>query len=328
MQSLVGDLDAKIFLLGQQHLRSAEVQVKHTTQPRLWLEVTLLGLLPSTLASQAGGNGGAIAAVPAARTPPVGAAPPTPVSSPPPPATPPPSPLAPPPLTTPTPPPLAAPAPAAANHEPGPTQEPPPVEPLPPAAAGDLGGLWLQVIAVLEPLGTRALMQQQGSLLFFDGVVARVGISSKPLFKMAQGRIDNVEAAFQTVLGQKVQVSLEVLPDPKPEPPAANIFQASAQETGEQVEPRSVPAEAIQPPPAPVAPPAIAAPPPTTDQGTPPMPAIASEFDRAVKNFAQFFNGQVVDLGDDLVTDPNKSTIQPSDAAAKQPSHPDRDVPF
>jgi DNA polymerase-3 subunit gamma/tau len=328
MQSLVGDLDAKIFLLGQQHLRSAEVQVKHTTQPRLWLEVTLLGLLPSTLASQAGGNGGAIAAVPAARTPPVGAAPPTPVSSPPPPATPPPSPLAPPPLTTPTPPPLAAPAPAAANHEPGPTQEPPPVEPLPPAAAGDLGSLWLQVIAVLEPLGTRALMQQQGSLLFFDGVVARVGISSKPLFKMAQGRIDNVEAAFQTVLGQKVQVSLEVLPDPKPEPPAANIFQASAQETGEQVEPRSVPAEAIQPPPAPVAPPAIAAPPPTTDQGTPPMPAIASEFDRAVKNFAQFFNGQVVDLGDDLVTDPNKSTIQPSDAAAKQPSHPDRDVPF
>ncbi|MEO1070205.1 MAG: hypothetical protein AAFW95_13990, partial [Cyanobacteria bacterium J06638_6] len=311
---------AKIFLLGQQHLRNAEVQVKQTTQPRLWLEVTLLGLLPSTLASQAGGDGGAIAGALAARTPQASAAPSTPVSSPPSPVPPPPSPS--------TPPPLAAPTPAAATHEPG-SSQPPLVEPLPAAAAaGDLGSLWLQVIAVLEPLGTRALMQQQGSLLFFDGVVARVGISSKPLFKMAQGRIENVEAAFQTVLGQKVQVSLEVLPDPKPETPAANIFQAVAQETGEQVEPRGTLSETIQPPPAPVAPPPSATPSPMPEQGAPPMPAIASDFDRAVKNFAQFFNGQVVDLGDDLATDPNKSTIQPSDAAAKQPSHPDRDVPF
>ncbi|MBF2004261.1 MAG: DNA polymerase III subunit gamma/tau [Chlorogloeopsis fritschii C42_A2020_084] len=40
-------LDRSTILLGQQHLRSAEVQLKNTTQPRLWLEVTLLGLLPS-----------------------------------------------------------------------------------------------------------------------------------------------------------------------------------------------------------------------------------------------------------------------------------------
>ena len=37
-------------LYGQQHLRSAEVQLKNTTQPRLWLELTLLGLLPSAIA--------------------------------------------------------------------------------------------------------------------------------------------------------------------------------------------------------------------------------------------------------------------------------------
>ncbi|HEY9838512.1 MAG TPA: DNA polymerase III subunit gamma/tau, partial [Vampirovibrionales bacterium] len=36
-------------LAGQQHLRSSEAQIKNTTQPRLWLEVTLLGLLPSAL---------------------------------------------------------------------------------------------------------------------------------------------------------------------------------------------------------------------------------------------------------------------------------------
>lgn len=45
-------LDLGIILAGQQRLREAEVQVKNTTQPRLWLEVTLLGLLPSTLAAQ------------------------------------------------------------------------------------------------------------------------------------------------------------------------------------------------------------------------------------------------------------------------------------
>ena len=36
-------------LQGQQHLRACEVQIKNTTQPRLWLEVALLGLLPGSL---------------------------------------------------------------------------------------------------------------------------------------------------------------------------------------------------------------------------------------------------------------------------------------
>ncbi|MDF5732061.1 MAG: DNA polymerase III subunit gamma/tau, partial [Rhizonema sp. PD38] len=39
-------------LAGQQHLRSAEALLKNTTQPRLWLEVTLLGLLPSAQSIQ------------------------------------------------------------------------------------------------------------------------------------------------------------------------------------------------------------------------------------------------------------------------------------
>ncbi|MEH2071110.1 MAG: DNA polymerase III subunit gamma/tau [Nostoc sp.] len=40
-------LQMSMILAGQQHLRTAEVQIKNSTQPRLWLEVTLLGLLPS-----------------------------------------------------------------------------------------------------------------------------------------------------------------------------------------------------------------------------------------------------------------------------------------
>ena len=48
--------DTQIILQGQQHLKNSEVQIKNTTQPRLWLEVTLLGLLPSAIAIERGHN--------------------------------------------------------------------------------------------------------------------------------------------------------------------------------------------------------------------------------------------------------------------------------
>ncbi|MGB3693920.1 MAG: DNA polymerase III subunit gamma/tau [Spirulinaceae cyanobacterium] len=43
-------------LQGQQHLKDSEVQIKNTTQPRLWLEVTLLSLLPSAMATPTNTN--------------------------------------------------------------------------------------------------------------------------------------------------------------------------------------------------------------------------------------------------------------------------------
>ncbi|AOX03409.1 DNA polymerase III, subunit gamma and tau [Moorena producens PAL-8-15-08-1] len=45
-------LDLESILRGQQHLKDSELQIKNTTQPRLWLEVTLMGLLPGALASE------------------------------------------------------------------------------------------------------------------------------------------------------------------------------------------------------------------------------------------------------------------------------------
>ncbi|NES18235.1 MAG: DNA polymerase III subunit gamma/tau [Symploca sp. SIO3E6] len=41
-------------LQSQQHLKNSEAQIKNTTQPRLWLEVTLLGLLPSANSQETG----------------------------------------------------------------------------------------------------------------------------------------------------------------------------------------------------------------------------------------------------------------------------------
>ncbi len=44
LKQIAQDFNLESILIGQQHLRSAEVQIKNTTQPRLWLEVTLIGL--------------------------------------------------------------------------------------------------------------------------------------------------------------------------------------------------------------------------------------------------------------------------------------------
>ena len=48
LSQLAQSLAIPNILLGQQHLRSAELQIRNTTQPRLWLEITLMGLLPSS----------------------------------------------------------------------------------------------------------------------------------------------------------------------------------------------------------------------------------------------------------------------------------------
>lgn len=370
MQALVQTLDIPLLLLGQQHLRTAEVQVKNTTQPRLWLEVTLLGLLPSALAGpvsrQTTPGAGPTRANPASHAPVPGPA----VTSPPPPTVPPPpQPVADPiPTTTHQPSPLAQPPASDTSvlEPPPPTPQPPPSPPpvtdaaVGPGADTNLDHLWLQVLAALQPLGTRALMQQQGKLLYFDGTVARIGISSKPLFKMAQGRVSNVEEAFQQVLQQKVTVSLEVLPDPKPdEPPPlpATGGSASVSQAPTMPPPGLPPLPEPPPPPPPAADsqlPAAASQPPedlnlingvsqeaTGSNGVstngvenavavqPPshLPEIQTELERSVKSFANFFNGSIVDINNDidaLVSGGRK----PSEAAAKQPSHPDKDVPF
>jgi DNA polymerase-3 subunit gamma/tau len=197
-------------------------------------------------------------------------------------------------------------------------------------------------------------MKQQGSLLSFDGNAARIGISSKPLFKMAQGRVANVEEAFQQIVQRKVTVSLEVLPDPKPDEPAPTMLGAAQPPMGGDALASAPPPMPSSPPPPPrsesAAPlPAEPTAPARQPEGAPTpnvittsvegngtaanlaphpsLPEIASDFDRAVKNFAQFFNGQVVDLEDE-VDALISGGRQPSEAAANQPSHPDKDVPF
>lgn len=217
-------LDLAVILAGQQHLRSAEVQVKNTTQPRLWLEVTLMGLLPSALVPlapkvpsvTAALNVPSVPSIPApANVPTVTAIPPvstvpepsaqsrtaalpeTPVSpgsdakSPPPAiAAPAPVPTAPAPTV----------APAAALHDPVPQ----------PDVQQNLADMWQDILALVEPFSTRMMLRQQCSLGAFNGTEARIVAKSQPLFRMAKERLPNLEVALQAYFRRPIQVKLEV----------------------------------------------------------------------------------------------------------------------
>jgi DNA polymerase III subunit gamma/tau len=222
-----------LILRGQQHLQDAENQLKRTTQPRLWLEVTLLGLLPE--AQETVVQGKAIA-IPAPN--PV----PNPVVPPVPPAIP--KEIAPPPIipieekieqdhavepttpqTLPAPPTehhLVQPQPVVsfADHAP-PNQHQPTVEANPPAVAPGNDQdpivnqqIWSKVVSCLQPPTTQALLKQQCHLVNFDGMSAIVGVSSANLQKMTQQKIPNIEAAFAQVCQRKVRVQLEVVSSP------------------------------------------------------------------------------------------------------------------
>lgn len=187
-------------------------------------------------------------------------------------------------------------------------------------------------------MGTRALMQQQGLLLSYDGQVARIGIKSKPLFKMAQGRVTNIETAFQALLNQPVKVTLEVAEGVASSPPASPIPQTSPPlpPTNDNPAPPAHPGMPPVAPPPPVSPATprpleqgtSGSPPQASEPTAPPAWTPTSDFDRAVKSFAEFFNGQIVSMSDEeQESSKNGKKSKGKDAKIKPPS-PDSDVPF
>ncbi len=235
-------LSAATLLASQQKLQSAEIQVKNTTQPRLWLEITLTGLLPSALSATANIESTPAKAVVNITPPPIV----TPAIA---------STIQPqvplPPAARPTQPTPAEEIPAVAASlpaiptEPAPPKAPPKIEsttadpapsqktapPEKPAVAvafGNLADLWTQILVVLQPRGTQMLMSQQGVLLGFDGVGAKVGFRSAPLQKAARERVPNLEAAFQEVFQRPIKISLEVVSTPKADTDSETSPAASA----------------------------------------------------------------------------------------------------
>jgi len=175
-------------LAGQKHLKDSEVQIKNSTQPRLWLEVTLLGLLSAS--QQTSDRSFNVTPPSHPNTPVIPAAK----------------------ETQPEPADIASPAQPISAQTPTPELATPPadakVEPIAADAGTDIS--WQQVIEVIQPPATQALLRQQCRLLAFDGAVARIGINSQPLLKLAHSKLANIEAAFQKLLQKKVKVSLEL----------------------------------------------------------------------------------------------------------------------
>ncbi|MGF1481572.1 MAG: DNA polymerase III subunit gamma/tau [Cyanophyceae cyanobacterium] len=162
-------------LRGQRVLKESEAQLKSTSQPRLWLEITLLELLsPSVILSE-------------------------PSSSP---------------LLASTPPPEPDQPQADVPPEPqlAPVTQPSPYCSSPPTAVAtsELKSLWQQMLEQLHPPTTQALLSQHCYLLEFEGVVAVIGAKNKALLGIAQSKLTNIEAAFAAVCQHPITVKLRV----------------------------------------------------------------------------------------------------------------------
>jgi len=202
--------DAELILAGQKHLQTHEVQIKNTTQPRLWLEVTLLGLLPSAIRTQQ-----QPAAEPGRNIAQSQIHPPQP-------------PLAkggsqtsniehPPAAQPQNPPPASQPVanriestPPAAIPAPVPTAETNQTNYSPTNSADeiDLNRVWEQVLDRVRPHGTQSLLRQHGQLVIFSNNTAHVKISSQPLLNMVKDKVANIEEAFLQIFNRRVTVKV------------------------------------------------------------------------------------------------------------------------
>jgi len=218
----VKQLEIPDILQRQQHLKNSEAQIKNTTQPRLWLEVTLLGLLKSANSSQPqdvrsdrllkreepistppalAGQGETRSPLPntsSSRTPAFASASANNAST---------QPVSP---TEPSRQEQASNAPPQSPQRDHSESSPPTFQSAESVkASSNLEQVWQQVLTYL-PLGSKALFSQHGYLLAFNTQQAQVGIRAPKLIKMAQPRLPDLELAFQKAYNQKIKVNLVV----------------------------------------------------------------------------------------------------------------------
>ena len=196
--------ELQTILHGQQRLKDSEAQLKSTTQPYLWLEITLLELLPSTPKIQAtaeaapseprtqsalgvcapGNNHEAVPDKPeetlihpfesCSQT-----------------------------TNSPSPQPTAR----IPNDQPAPVENSLPQQEQ----------AWQEMLNHLHPPTTQALLSQHCWLIRLDNSVARIGVKNKALLGIAQSKLANIEAAFQAACNQTVKVNLQIT-TPEPDP--------------------------------------------------------------------------------------------------------------
>ncbi|WP_310410106.1 DNA polymerase III subunit gamma/tau [Chamaesiphon sp. OTE_8_metabat_110] len=226
-------------LAGQKHLKDSEIQLKHTTQPQLWLEIAILGLLNISRQPSPAVTPSATAPAPQPVSPPSSAPPSHP--------------------TTPTPPPAA-------------TSAPPPAATTAPIAANaiDITTTWEQVLQQLLP-ASRDLFKPFGKLVSVSAEQAVVAMKSSTMQTIAASKVPELAKVFSQMFGRDLTVKLEVMGKSQPQSIAALPAKPPA------VVPPPQPIEASVPAPVPSPPPPIEAsvPAPVT---TPPVMPVAGEY--------------------------------------------------
>jgi len=215
-------------LRGQQLLKECEVQLKNTTQPRLWLEVTLMGLLTPVQPQERQSN----TPINTPPTPPIQSNPPnqsltppiqsnTPINTPPTPSykgvdsnTP---------INTPPTPPYKGvdlntpPTPPYKGVDPN-TPSTPPYKgvdsntPTQSANAKNLTNseIWQEVLNNLSPPTTQSLVTQQCRLVEFNENSAEIAVSSEQIYKYHQSKLKNLVEAFAKVCQRNIKVNFHI----------------------------------------------------------------------------------------------------------------------
>jgi DNA polymerase III subunit gamma/tau len=176
-------------LAGQKHLKDSELQIKQTTQPQLWLEIALLGLL--TVSTQHAPTT-AIAALPPRSVPPQISASPTIQSDN-----------------------------AAKSLRDGDTNTKPSQSAIaaPKIAidSQDLTSTWEQVLQQLLP-ASRDLFKPFGKLISISEAQAIVAMKSSTMQSIASGKVPELAKVFSHMCGRSIGVKLEVMGKSQPQP--------------------------------------------------------------------------------------------------------------
>ena len=185
-------------LQGQQQLKESESQLRNTTQPRLWLEVTLLNLLPSACRTvQTVVQSSIVQSIQAQPRQAIAApAVVTPVSQ----------------VVAHSVQPIHPSVSHSQSNESSPspaTPTPEPIQSVSLDSSASLVDIWQAMLAQLSNL-TQSLVRSHGHLVSLEENSAQVGIKTEPLLRIAHGKIPELETAFAQVCGKTIRVKLIV----------------------------------------------------------------------------------------------------------------------
>ncbi|MBI1243001.1 DNA polymerase III subunit gamma/tau [Umezakia ovalisporum] len=296
-------LDMRTILLGQEHLRASEVQIKNTTQPRLWLEVTLLGLLASANQPETKSTDQRVS-TPALGTNyrPVVSSSPQPTSQN---TTVKPTPTTPEPLTH---------SPARESSEPASPQE------VVTPSEYNLTQVWQQVLVNIQMPSRQALLGQMCQIIEFNGDKARIAVKGTWL-ETLKSDLPMIKAAFQQTFQREIEIYLEK--------------GTSSTHTSRRKNPQLQDSTPVQKPPAPkynqqiqsftpTTQAQVPTPTPTKTESTtsankvkplpqPPQPTTQVDWETdevaiAAQRLAEFFSGQVIRFTENGVDSPESMT--------------------